>query len=84
MSLGCLESTLTKTLICLPWTKTEVSEFGDLGLRGQIELIFNLSHEAVLHRGVIRYLGVDMVPYVCVILLDNFGEMKTLHVYNIA
>lgn len=45
---------------------------------------FTLSFEASLHRAVMIYLGDQKIPYVCVILVNNFGDARAGHVYNIA
>ena len=45
---------------------------------------FTLSYEATLHRAVMLYLGDKEVPYVCIILVNNFGDARAGHVYNVA
>jgi hypothetical protein len=45
---------------------------------------FTLSYEAALLRTVMLYLGDEKVPYVCIILVNNFGDARAGHVYNVA
>ena len=45
---------------------------------------FTLSYEAALHRTVMLYLGDGKVPHVCIILVNNFGDARAGHVYNVA
>ena len=45
---------------------------------------FTLSYEAALLRAVMLYLGDEKVPYVCIILVNNFGDARAGHVYNVA
>ena len=45
---------------------------------------FTLSYEAALLRGVMVYIGKAETPYVCIILVNNFGESRAGHVYNVA
>lgn len=44
-----------------------------------------LSYEAALHRAVMIYIGEkDLVPHVVFIVVNNFGDTRAGHVYNIA
>ena len=47
---------------------------------------FTLSYEASLLRAVMLYLGESdkVVPHVCIILVNNFGDARAGHVYNVA
>ena len=45
---------------------------------------FTLSYEAALLRVVMLYLGDEKIPYVCIILVNNFGDARAGHVYNVA
>ena len=43
-----------------------------------------LSYDAVLHRTVVLYIGDEMKPHIAFILVNNFGESRAGHIYNIA
>lgn len=43
-----------------------------------------LSYEAALHRTVMIYIGPNQIPHLCIILVNNFGDARAGHVYNIA
>ena len=43
-----------------------------------------LSYGAVLHRAVEIYIGEARTPYIAFIIVNNFGESRAGHVYNIA
>lgn len=43
-----------------------------------------LSYGAVLHRAVEIYIGEARTPYIVFIIVNNFGESRAGHVYNIA
>ena len=43
-----------------------------------------LSYEAVLHRTVMIYIGLEKTPHICFVLVNNFGDARAGHVYNMA
>lgn len=43
-----------------------------------------LTYEAVLHRTVVIYIGDEMKPHIVFILVNNFGESRAGHIYNMA
>ena len=43
-----------------------------------------LSVEAAMHRTVMIYIGPESIPHLCFILVNNFGDSRAGHVYNIA